>query len=150
MKISWATLMSAFSGYGPDPHEFYRVEFRPERLQERLDDYGELREQEARREEAAVARDDQGQHRDHVAGGRSVPASPLAQALSAAEADPQAEAVRVIVPADLYQAGYADETERVRYGRVVAARLAELGVTVTGVPSADPVREKYYCGRHRL
>lgn len=55
----------------------------------------------------------------------------------------------VKVPQDLYTTGYADMTERIRYGRIVAAKLVTLGVTVLDIPPRDPIREKYYHGRIR-
>ena len=53
----------------------------------------------------------------------------------------------VAVPDELVTAGYADETERVRYAReVVVPKLAALGVEVAGVPPRDRIRERYYHG----
>ena len=49
----------------------------------------------------------------------------------------------ITIPFDWHTTGYADEIERERYARLIAGKLAKMGVTVTGVPPEDGFRSKW-------
>ncbi len=49
----------------------------------------------------------------------------------------------IAIPFDWYTTGYADETARECYARLISEKLARMGVHVTGVPPEDPVKNKW-------
>lgn len=49
----------------------------------------------------------------------------------------------IAIPPDWRTTGYADEIERERYARLIAGKLAKMGVLVTGVPPEDRFRSKW-------